>query len=578
MRIDVLESFLTNKLVDFYLGQSIFNLTFYSQVVLMNSDFRAISDQILENWWKTNPTQATGNGVHDYDNELERLDPDSRIEVLEGYERFRSKLSVFENMRDQLDSGEVLDLEILKSTLDFEIGMEKEYRRVERDATVYPDICLWSIFLLLARESLPCEQRMESLLARLQQIPRLLDEGKANLVASSNVPAAWTRIGMEVAQSGMGFFSTVMPLHASRVPALTNDLSDASRNAVAALESYSRFLRDEVMPVSDGEYRLGEEMFNFFLKQGYLLPHDCDDLVSIGEECIESTKAALHASANEIDRNKTWGDLVTEIKRETPTAEGLLGYYGKEIERVKRFLMEKDIVTIPDGETLTVEETPLFERSRLPYAAYVIPAPFEEMQEGMFLVTPIDSGLPPEVRQEQLSGHSKASVLLKAIHEGYPGHHLQFLHSNRVDSRVRKVFRSDLFAEGWALYCEEMMFEQGFYDLRSRLFQLKDQLWRACRVVIDVELHRGNMSFQDAVRMLVDVAGLEQVSAVAEVKRYTQSPTQPMSYIMGKLGILDLRDKCCSADGSGFDLKSFHDNILSYGTIPVGLIADQILN
>jgi uncharacterized protein (DUF885 family) len=139
------------------------------------------------------------------------------------------------------------------------------------------------------------------------------------------------------------------------------------------------------------------------------------------------------------------------------------------------------------------------------------------------------------------------------------------------------AFRTSLFSEGWALYCEEMMFEQGFYDLKSRLFQLKDELWRACRVVIDVELHCGRMNFQEAVRMLIDVAGLEEVNAISEVKRYTQSPTQPMSYIMGKLAIMKILDEYKNKSEDNFNLKSFHDQLLSYGTIPVGLVSEEML-
>jgi len=544
----------------------------------MNSDFHTLANDFLQDWWKTHPTEATSDGVHDFDGELERLDRDSRVETMRRYERFRSKLSELEESGSDLDDDERLDLEILKSTLDFEIAMDRDYRRIVRDATIYPDICLWSTFILLARESQPLEQRMESLLSRLTQIPRLLDEGRSNLTEGDGLPAEWTRIGIEVTQSGTEFFSSVIPQHANRIPAMANSIIEANEKAVEALENYHRFLRDEIMQASDGEYRLGEETFNHLLKRSYLLPYDCDDLLAIGKDCIESTIAALDEAASQIDRNKSWGELVNEIRMETPPADGLLAHYSREIERVKQYLIDMDIVTIPNGESLVVEETPLFERNRLPYAAYVVPAPFDEKQEGMFLVTPVDAGLPEEVRREQLSGHSKASVLLKAIHEGYPGHHLQFVHSNGVKSDIRKVFRSNLFAEGWALYCEEMMFEVGYYDLRSRLFQLKDQLWRACRVIIDVELHRGNMSFQDAVRMLVEIAGLEQVSAVAEVKRYTQNPTQPMSYMIGKIGILDLKKKIGVRSDDKTELKNFHNKILSYGTIPVGLVEKQMLN
>jgi uncharacterized protein (DUF885 family) len=543
----------------------------------MNSDFLRKSDEILDYWWETNPSSATSNGIHDYDDKLEKLDPESRKETIKSYERFVSELSQFESNPDPLDDSEKLDLRILKNHLDITIQMENSYRRVERDATVGPDVCLWSIYMLLMREFAPLETRMESVLARLREVPRVLEEGKANLKASDGVPAAWTRMGMEVAQSGMGFFAGLIPMYASKVPGLSNDVSAASGAAVMALQGYTSFLQNEIMPESNGEYRLGEEVFNYLVKNGYMLPYSTGDLVEIGKKCIKDTKSALEKAAAQIDPNKSWAELVAEFKQETPSADELLEFYRKEIERARRFVAEKDIVTIPEGESLAVADMPQFQAARAPYAGCVIPAPFEEEQKGIFLVTPIDPNLPIEQQKEQLSGHSKAAIVLRSVHEAYPGHHLQLLHSNRVNSKIRMALGTSLFAEGWALYCEEMMFEQGFYDLKSRLFQLKDELWRACRVVIDVELHCGRMNFQEAVRMLIDVAGLEEVNAISEVKRYTQSPTQPMSYIMGKLAIMKILDEYKNKSEDNFNLKSFHDQLLSYGTIPVGLVSEEML-
>ncbi|MCK4657481.1 MAG: DUF885 domain-containing protein, partial [candidate division Zixibacteria bacterium] len=423
----------------------------------MNSDFVRKSDEILDCWWETNPSSATSNGIHDHDDKLEKLDPESRRETIKSYERFVSELSQFEASPDLLDDSEKLDLRILKNHLDITIQMENNYRRAERDATVGPDVCLWSIYMLLMREFAPLEARMESVLARLREVPRVLEEGKANLKAGDGVPAAWTRMGMEVAQSGMGFFAGLIPMYASKVPGLANDVSAASSAAVMALQGYTSFLQNEIMPESNGEYRLGEEVFNYLVKNGYMLPYSTGDLVEIGKKCIEDTKSALQKAAAQIDPNKSWAELVADFKQETPSADELLEFYRKEIERARRFVTEKDIVTIPEGESLTVAETPQFKTGRVPYAAYVAPAPFEESREGIFWVTAVDQNLPAEQQEEQLAGHSKAAIVLTSVHEAYPGHHLQLLHSNRVNSKIRMAFRTSLFSEGWALYCEEMM-------------------------------------------------------------------------------------------------------------------------
>jgi len=164
------------------------------------------------------------------------------------------------------------------------------------------------------------------------------------------------------------------------------------------------------------------------------------------------------------------------------------------------------------------------------------------------------------------------SLSLTAIHEAWPGHHLQLFHAAGAGSRLRRLADSAVFAEGWALYCEELMYEQGFFvDPLTRLYQLKDLLWRACRVVIDVGLHTGTMSFEQAVEFLVEQALLERVNAETEVRRYVQTPTQPMSYLLGKHRLLEIREEVRARLGRRFDLYDFHEALLGCGTVPPSL-------
>jgi uncharacterized protein (DUF885 family) len=164
--------------------------------------------------------------------------------------------------------------------------------------------------------------------------------------------------------------------------------------------------------------------------------------------------------------------------------------------------------------------------------------------------------------------------VVTALHEAYPGHHLQHVLANRVKGhKLRHLFPSSSFAEGWALYCEEMMYAQGFYaDDRARLLQLKDLIWRACRVIIDVGLQTGRMGFNEATDFLVRKAHIERSNAVAEVRRYCASPTQPMSYVAGMVQILELLEDYRADKGGSFDLREFHDEVLSHGTIPIELV------
>ena len=213
-----------------------------------------------------------------------------------------------------------------------------------------------------------------------------------------------------------------------------------------------------------------------------------------------------------------------------------------------------------------------------PFAAYVPPGVFESDQRGFFWVTPPSDDATPEAIESCLQNHLHPGIPGTVAHEGYPGHHLQLALANRSGRRVRHLFVTPVLIEGWAFYCEELMAEEGFYeDRRARVLQLKDQLWRACRVVIDAGMQTRGMSVEEAVRMLVEVACLEEPSARGEVLRYTRSATQPMSYAVGKEEILGLREAYRRLRGAAFTLREFHDRLLSFGSIPVSFISQRVL-
>ena len=186
--------------------------------------------------------------------------------------------------------------------------------------------------------------------------------------------------------------------------------------------------------------------------------------------------------------------------------------------------------------------------------------------------------MPADEQLQQLRGHLRQKAILTTLHEGYPGHHLQFTHANRIPSKIRRLFGDNAFVEGWALYCEEMMCDLGYSDdPRVRLCQLRDALWRAVRVIVDTGLHCRGMQPAEAIAQLVDVAGLEPVNAETEVRRYTLTPTQPMTYTVGKLELQRLRADVEKQRGAAFNLREFHNQLLSYGSIPVPLIRRQML-
>lgn len=541
--------------------------------MFIDEDFHQLADEILEFLWKKKPVDATFLGIHEHDHTFGRQDLSSHKEYLHGLKGYLNQLELFEKEKVSLCPDAGMDYTILKNSLESEITVEEETERFTRDASIYPQMILYGLYILIMRNFAPLYERMERVLERLKEAPKLLIIAKENLSRGKNIPQVWTEIAIELTENGGHFLMKTLEPFIEETSLLKDELIKARYAAFEAFSHYLTFLEKELLPRSNGDFAFGKDLFEFLLKKEHHLPCSSDELLAIGESLVFETKASMDKLSRQIDPSLSPEELISRLKEDHPGRTELLVYYKKEMRRAKEFVMGNDLVSIPEGETLSVVETPLFERSRIPYAAYIPPAPFEEKQNGIFWVTPVEeSDLIP------LKDHSKYKIVVTALHEAYPGHHLQFLHSNRIESKIRRHFFNTLFAEGWALYCEEMMHEKGFYtDPRIRLLQLKGQLWRACRVIIDVKLHQKMMTFNEAVDMLVNVAKLETQQAIGEVKRYTQTPTQPMSYAMGKQEILKLRNEVKELKKDRFNIKDFHNELLSFGTIPVELVRNRML-
>jgi uncharacterized protein (DUF885 family) len=458
----------------------------------------------------------------------------------------------------------------------------RNYEQVEdhrRNPGYYVDEALGGVFALILRDFAPLPERLRSALGRTREVPRVLDEGKAN-IDPEDAPPVWVEIALDQARQAAALFSGLLPaLAAQAAPELEEDFAEAGQAATEAVQGYVDFLEDEVLPRAAGDFAAGEELFNEKLREEHLVTYDAAELLATGWEQFRKTEEEMEALAKQIDPEKSAKELLDEAKQNHPTAEGLLDAYEDAMDAARQYVIDHDIVSIPEGETLRIVETPSFLRPIIPFAAYQPPGILEEKQEGIFLVTPVDPDAPEEEKEEKLRGHHLAKLPVTALHEAYPGHHLQLVWSNRQEQVARRMgsFLSTLFIEGWAFYCEELMEELGYIDEPiQRLGRLSDQLWRAGRIILDVSLHTSGMAVDEAVSFLIDECRLEPGDARAEVRRYTSTPTQPQSYLMGKLAILDLVDDYRSANPDA-SLQEIHDAIMACGSLPPRLMRRQLL-
>jgi len=528
------------------------------------TDFSQTARAIINDVLKHEPIEATWAGVHDYDAEY----PDVTLDGFAHQQaQAKTHLSTLRRWKpEELSQSDAIDWHMLVSRFEVQLRESEQLQKHKHSPSLYPNVAIEGIYSLLARAYAPLRDRLPALASRLSKISAIFAAARTNL---QRAPAIWREIAIEETAGGAQFLQHTVGHIVHEHGALQPVLNDA----IAACEEYVRFLREDFARKDGMPFAIGRELFDFKLTREHLLDIDADALLAFGERAVRTTQDQLAEVARLIDKDKSWGKIVEELRADLPDEGALLTEYRAGVDRAKRFILDRKLVSIPPGESLEVVETPPFMRPTIPYAAYMPAGGFEQHQVGLYYVTPLNEHLSSEDRRQQMFGHNRYGMLLTNVHEGYPGHHLQFATASSIESPVRKLLWNTVFCEGWALYCEQLVLDEGLTaDPRHRIFQLKDQLWRACRVVIDVKLHTGQMTFDEAVDMLVKVGHLERPNAIGEVRRYTQSATQPMSYLMGKHQIMNLRQREQERLGGRFSLQAFHDRLLSYGTIPVALI------
>lgn len=540
------------------------------------AEFYRRAERFIDRFMERAPVDATQLGDHRFDDRLADYSKGALERQLREIKDVVEEFASFDTTNFSVDAkiDHRVMIQVAKSALR---GFEK-FKSHLRNPSTYCDECMAGVFLLLIKEFAPLEERLEKALGRLRAIPEVLARGKEN-IRPPEVPPVWNEVALESSQRGLALFTVLIPTLAQQTPKLATDLNAASQRAAHALEDYARFLREVVAAKARGDFATGKELFEELVRENHMLDYSAEDILETGWRLFRETDKAMEELAQRIDRHKTARELLEVAKADHPRADELLDVYRREMARARQFVATRDIVTIPEGESLKIEPTPPFLRGIIPYAAYMMPGPLEEMQQGVFLVTPVDPQSPKEEQEEKLKGHYYGKLPVTALHEAYPGHHLQLVYANGVGSLPRKLgaFISTLFIEGWAFYCEELMEQLGYINQPlQRLGRLSDQLWRAARIILDVSLHTRNMTVEEGIDFLVERAGLERSNAQAEVRRYTSSPTQPMSYLIGKLEILKLIDEYKKSHPQA-SLKEVHDAVLSCGSLPPRLMRERLL-
>ena len=509
---------------------------------------------------RDNPIVGTYLGIHTED---ERLGDGSRDAVL-------GELAA---ERAHLTNVEAIDPAGLSVTARLERDLEiHNLRRAIFDADV---VRTWerrstaldtvgdALFLLFAQDYAPLPVRLASIASRLEAVPRFLDESRTRAV----VPQVrlWQRLEIEAAGDLPSFFAEIVAAGADLPAAEAKRLNSAADGARSALHDYTRSLEASLGNGTD-DWVLGRDRYDELVGLRAFDGLDADAILAIGEEQLASNKAARIAAAREIDPDAPETEVIDRIKDDHPaTFEQALEAYREVMVRSRQHLIDNEIVTVPPGERIDVVPTPDYLRNVVPFAAYFSPPKFDPNPKGIYIVTPSVGNDPNAMRE-----HNYSSISNTSIHEAYPGHHLQLAVANRHPSLTRILTDAPEFVEGWGMYSEQLMREQGFDDapnFRAALYT--DAIWRACRIILDVRMHRGELTVDEATDFLVGHTRFEGANARAEVNRYTYTPTYQLSYLLGKVLLLQLRTDEQRRLGDKFDLRAFHDTLLNAGSLPI---------
>jgi uncharacterized protein (DUF885 family) len=476
--------------------------------------------------------------------------------------------------RAHLAAVEALDPAGLSATARFERDLEMHNLRLSLFET--DEVRAWerrtaaageigdAVFLLLARGAAPLAERLGHIAGRLEQVPAFLAASRTRAVGRQ--VGVWQRVEARYAAELPSLFAEVRATAEGTLRG--RELSRLDRAIAAAgdaLEGHQAWIRETLVDATD-DWPLGRERYDELIRRRAFGDLDPDAILSIGNDQLFANLEARRAAGREIDPRADLPSLIERIKADHPaTFEEALDGYREAMHRARAHLIERDLATIPPDERIEVIPTPEYLRAVMPFAAYFSPARFDADHRGIYIVTPAVDDDPHAMNE-----HYWASISNTSIHEAYPGHHLQLSVAARHPSLTRMLTSAPEFEEGWGMYSEQMMREEGFDDGPAFRFAMyTDAIWRACRIILDVRMHRGELTPDEATDFLVEHTGFERANARAEVRRYTYTPGYQLSYLLGKVLLLGLREEEKRRLGASFSLKAFHDSLLRNGSLPI---------
>jgi uncharacterized protein (DUF885 family) len=541
-----------------------------------DSAFNQLADRYFDDVvFRFDPVQGTEAGFHQYD---PLLPSESRAEIeaqIAALQKWETEVRSFDPRG--LSPYVAADRELVLAQIQGQLLTLQAIRPWEKNPDTYSSNVTNAIFVIMSRSFAPPPERLKSAIAREKLIPQVFASARQNL---KNPPRIYTEIALEQLPGDVSFFENDVPLAFQKVTdaPLLADFKTSNQSVIDALRGYETWLKNDLLPRSQGDFRIGAENYRKKLLYDEMVDIPLDRLLEVGYQDLRRNQAELRRVAAQIDPKRTPQQVLEELEREHPSAGKLLQSFRDVLGGLRDFIQTRHIVTIPSPVMPIVEETPPFMRA-LTTASMDTPGPYEKVaKEAFFNVTLPDPHWSARETEEYLEDFNRGTIVSTADHEAYPGHYVQFLWLQNLPTKVRKLIGCSSNAEGWAHYSEQMMLDEGYGngDPKLRLGQLQDALLRNARYIAGIQMHTGKMTLDQAIDFFGKEGYQTRPIAEKEAKRGTSDPTY-LVYTLGKLELLKLRQDYQKLKGAQFRLQDFHDAFMKQGTAPIKIVRRALL-
>ena len=563
-------------------------LAVVAPIIAADSPLESFFRRYLDERFALHPTEATALGDHRFDDRMDDLSPAALEKSLAHLKQSRTRLHK-EIERSKLSADERINFDIFNHELEASIWLREQTQPFANNPRAYNEYISDSVFLILAQSRLPKETNVANAIARMKGIPAVVAAAKANL---QHPPRAVLETAIKQNKGSIGFYASDIFETVGETAQLATLKAEAAR-VVPVLKEYQHWLETDLMPRATDDWRLGKRKFAKKLEYTLNAGMSADEVLRDAETEFVRVNNDLYVIARQLwhryfpatplpvadvaGRRATVAKVITAVSKEHGKPEEIVADTRATVDRIKTFIREKDILRLPEPDRCQIIEMPEFQRGNS--VAYLNGAPpLDPDAPSMYAMSPPAKDWTAKRTKSLLEEYNRHMLQILTIHEAYPGHYVQLEYSSRTPSLLRRVLQSGVMIEGWAVYTEQMMLDQGYGsgNLQLRLNQLKFYLRAVCNAILDHKLHAGNMTDDEAIRLMVDGAFQSEEEASLKLVRAKQTSTQLSTYFVGRMAHVRMREQVQRELGEKFNLGRYHEAVMSQGSVPMKYLPELV--